>query len=87
MSSKRALTLRAELVRRGLTFEQAAMLGGIRESTVSRIIGGKVRPRPTTIVTLAKALDISPVRLQAMCHRHWLDAHPDEDLTSPELSA
>ena len=86
MSPKRALTLRAELTNRGLTFEQAAVLGGIRESTVSRIIAGKVHPERSTVVALAKALGISAARMQGMCHRHWLDAHPEEDVDADEVA-
>ena len=43
---RRAATLGDEIGRRGLTKEQAAVLGGVQPSTVLRIIKGQVRARP-----------------------------------------
>jgi transcriptional regulator with XRE-family HTH domain len=83
----RATTLAGEIARRGLTQEQAAVLGGVRPSTINRIVAGKVRARPSTIVNLAKALGIAATRMQAMCEAHYLAAHPDEDLRGGERHA
>lgn len=63
---------------RGLTFEAMAVLGRCETSTISRIVRGHQRPRPQTIVTLARALGISPKRLEAMATAAWEAAHPDE---------
>lgn len=80
MRSKSAGTLGEELTRRGLTQEQAAVLGGVQPSTIQRIVTGKVQARPSTVVSLARALGIGAQRMQAMCEAHYLAAHPDEDL-------
>lgn len=72
-------TALADLLReRGLTLEAAAVLGQVETSTISRIIRGHTRARPQTIVTLARALGISPKRLEAMALAAWTAAHPDE---------
>ena len=68
-----------ELLRdRGLTYEAAAVLAQVETSTISRIVGGQSRPRPQTIVALARALGISAKRLEAMVRAAWDAAHPDE---------
>ena len=77
---RRAATLGDEIERRGLTHEQTAVLGGVQPSTIRRIVLGKVRARPSTIVSLSKALGVGAQRMQAMCEAHYLAAHPDEDL-------
>lgn len=63
---------------RGLTYEAAAVLGQVETSTISRIVRGQTRARPQTIVTLARALGISPKRLESMAAAAWAAAHPDE---------
>jgi plasmid maintenance system antidote protein VapI len=63
---------------RGLTFEAAAVLGQVETSTISRWVNGQMRARPQTIVTLARALGISPKRLEAMTVAAWDAAHPEE---------
>jgi len=63
---------------RGLTYEAAAVLAQIETSTISRIVRGQSRARPQTIVTLARALGISPKRLESMAGAAWASAHPDE---------
>jgi transcriptional regulator with XRE-family HTH domain len=65
---------------RGLSGVAIAVLGGVDPSTISRIEAGQVRARPATVVRLAKALGVSPKRLQRLCDAHWLAAHPDEAL-------
>ncbi len=81
---RRSATLGDEIARRGLTNEQAAVLGGVQPSTVLRITKGQVRAQPKTVVSLAKALGIGALRMKAMCDAHWLDAHPGEDLRGGE---
>ena len=51
---------------------------GVTRATVSRWVNGQMRARPQTIVTLARALGISPKRLEAMTVAAWDAAHPDE---------
>jgi transcriptional regulator with XRE-family HTH domain len=63
---------------RGLTYEAAAVLAQVETSTISRIVRGQSKPRLQTIVTLARALGISPKRLEAMTDAAWAAAHPDE---------
>jgi transcriptional regulator with XRE-family HTH domain len=63
---------------RDLTYEAVAVLARCETSTISRIARGHQRPRPQTIVTLARALGISPKRLEAMTDAAWAAAHPDE---------
>lgn len=77
---RRAATLGDEITQRGLNHEQAAVLGGVEPSTISRIVAGHARARPRTVVSLAKALGIGAVRMQQMCDAHYFAAHPDEDL-------
>jgi hypothetical protein len=63
---------------RGLTYEAMGVLGRCETSTVSRVVRGLQRPRPQTIVTWARALGISPKRLEAMTDAAWSAAHPDK---------
>jgi plasmid maintenance system antidote protein VapI len=77
---RRAATLGDEIARRGLNDEQAAVLAGVQPSTIRRIVTGKVRARPSTVVSLAKALGIGATRMQGMCEAHYLATHPGEDL-------
>jgi transcriptional regulator with XRE-family HTH domain len=51
---------------RGLTLEAVACLAGddVDIATISRIERGLVKPRPQTIVTLARALGVSVGRLR-----------------------
>lgn len=69
----------ADLLRdRGLTYEAAAVLAQVDTATISRIVRGHSRARPRTIVKLARALGISPKRLEAMSHAAWKAAHSGE---------
>jgi len=67
---------------RGLTYEAAAVLAQVETSTISRIVRGQSRARPQTIVALARALGISPKRLEAMADAAWGAAHPDEQVSA-----
>jgi len=67
---------------RGLTYEATGVLAQCETSTISRIVRGHQRPRPQTIVTLARALGISPKRLEAMADAAWAGAHPDERVSA-----
>ena len=71
--------LRDLLQSRGVTLEAAALLGGVDASTISRVMNGRQRPRPVTVVRLARALGISAKRLQAMCDVSWAAAHEGQD--------
>jgi len=70
--------LQAELESRGLTLEAAGVIARVHASTVSRIIAGKVRASPATVVALARGLGIGAKRMQRMCDAHYYAAHPDE---------
>jgi transcriptional regulator with XRE-family HTH domain len=67
---------------RGLTYEAVAVLGQVETSTISRIARGQSKARPQTIVNLARALGISPKRLEAMTDAAWTAAHPDERVSA-----
>ncbi len=67
---------------RGLTYEAAAVLAQVETSTISRIVRGQSRARPQTVVTLARALGISPKRLEAMTLAAWSAAHPGERVSA-----
>ena len=67
---------------RGLTYEATGVLGHVETSTVSRIARGLSKARPETIVALARALGISPRRLEAMTDAAWADAHPEERVSA-----
>lgn len=49
--------------RLGLTQEQVAERSGVHATEVSRIEGGKRDPQVSTVLRLAKALEIEPGRL------------------------
>lgn len=74
-------TLGAFLAERRFPLEAVAVLTDLDESTVSRIINGRVRPRPTTIVRLAAGLGIGARRMKAMCDASWSAAHSEEAAT------
>lgn len=65
---------------RGLTYEAAAVLAQVETSTISRIVRGQQKAKPQTIVALARALGISPKRLEAMALAAWGAAHPGEQV-------
>ena len=75
-----AQDLRAFLASRGISQDACGVLAGVDRSTVSLIVNGKTRARPTTVVKLARALGVKATRMQAMCEAHWLAAHPDEQV-------
>ena len=54
---------RAVRLDRGLTVEQFAALARVDRSQVFRWERGETRPRPETLVRLAKALRVTPQRL------------------------
>ncbi|MFQ5968120.1 MAG: helix-turn-helix domain-containing protein [Acidimicrobiia bacterium] len=45
---------------RGLTVEEVGYLAGVNQSTVSRVERGLARPRPRTLVRLARAYGLAP---------------------------
>jgi plasmid maintenance system antidote protein VapI len=67
---------------RGLTYEAAAVLAQVETSTISRIVRGKSKASPQTIVTLARALGISPKRLESMIRAAWDAAHSGERVSA-----
>jgi transcriptional regulator with XRE-family HTH domain len=79
MSAVTPRALREVLARRGISNEAAAILAGVDPATISRIMNGHVRPRPATVVRLARALGISAKRMQAMCDAIWASAHEGQD--------
>ena len=48
---------------RGLTLEAVAYLAGVDTATVSRLENGVVRPKPETVVSIARALGVSVSRI------------------------
>jgi transcriptional regulator with XRE-family HTH domain len=69
-------TLRELLAQRGLSLDAAAVLAGVDTSTISRIVNGRNRARPETIVRLSRGLGISARRGQGICEASWRAAHP-----------
>jgi transcriptional regulator with XRE-family HTH domain len=86
VTSKYARTFKDELARRGLERDQAAVLAGVQPSTISRIINGKVRARPATVVAMARALGIGASRMRDMMEADYLAANPAEDLAADEVA-
>jgi transcriptional regulator with XRE-family HTH domain len=70
------LTLREFLTERGIPMDAAAILGGVDTATISRVAAGKSRPRPQTVVRLARAFGVSARRMQSICSASWEAAHP-----------
>lgn len=70
------------LAARRFTLEAVAVLTDLDESTVSRIVNGKARARPTTIVRLARGLGVGARRMQAMCDAAWASVHPGDAMVS-----
>lgn len=66
MAADSLKALRAE---RGLTVEALAIMAGIDPATVSRVERGLMRPRPETIVKLARGLGIGAVRMERILTR------------------
>lgn len=69
---------------RGLDTVAIGVLAKVHPSTAGRIMSGKVRARPATVVALARALGVSPRRMQQMCEARYLAVHPEEALDAPE---
>ncbi len=55
--------LRAERVRLGMSQEEVGHRSGVHPTEVSRIESGKRDPRVSTVVRLARALEIPPADL------------------------
>lgn len=49
--------------KRGLTLEQAAVLGGVSVATISRAERGLQNLSPSSVVKISKALKVSPSRI------------------------
>jgi len=79
MQTPSADALRELLGSRGISYDAAGVLAGLDTATVSRIVNGKTRARPVSVVRLARALGISARRLQVMCDAAWAGAQADED--------
>jgi transcriptional regulator with XRE-family HTH domain len=77
-----SMNLRELLRSRDITQDGAALLAGVDRSTISLILNGKTRARPTTVVKLAKALGLSASRMNRLCEAHWLEAHPEERVSA-----
>ena len=78
MTDPMAPTLGEFLAERRFPLEAVAVLTELDESTVSRIINGRVQARPTTIVRLAMGLGVGARRMKAMCDAAWTAAHAGE---------
>lgn len=75
-------TLGEFLSERKFPLEAVAILTELDESTVSRIVNGRARPRPTTIVRLAIGLGVGARRMKAMCDASWVATHSGEAVAS-----
>jgi len=75
--SKGSVTLDELLARRGLSVAKLAVLAEVDAATAYQIRAGATRPRATTIVRLADALGIGPVRMRAICRATWDQAHQE----------
>jgi transcriptional regulator with XRE-family HTH domain len=62
--------------RRGLTQDALALIGGVDTSTVSRLEAGLTRPRPATVVKLARGLGLSARRMAAICAESSKQSEP-----------
>jgi plasmid maintenance system antidote protein VapI len=60
------VTLKEFVAERDLRVDAVALLARVDQGTISRIINGKSRPRPETVVRLARGLGVSARRMQAM---------------------
>jgi len=58
-----AANLRAAREQRGLSQEALAQVGGLHRTEISLLERGQREPRLSTIVTLARALNMEPARL------------------------
>lgn len=72
-------SLRGLLRDRGLTYDATSVMAGVDIGVISRIVNGKRRASPETIVRLARALRISARRLQAMADAAYDAAHADNE--------
>lgn len=81
MSKIAAPTLAEFIADRNLSVDALAVLGEIDPSTAYRIVTGKSRPRPVTVVRLARALGIGARRMQDICRVTWTEAHQGQDVT------
>lgn len=73
------LSLREFRQERGLSQAAIAVLGGLSQREVSLVERGEVRPRPATIVRLARAFGIDAQRMALIC------ATPTPDAPTAEL--
>ena len=59
--------LKARRVFLGMSQKDLAMIAGISQPTIAQIeIGNHIRPHPSTINALAKALDVKPAWLRSV---------------------
>jgi transcriptional regulator with XRE-family HTH domain len=72
------LSLRELRQQRGITQEALALLGGIDTAQVSRIERGLAKPRPTTVVKLARGLGIRVATMVEILANLAPDEAPDE---------
>lgn len=61
------VSLREFRQRRGLSQSAIAVLSGLSQREVSLIERGEVRPRPQTVVKLARAFGINAERMALIC--------------------
>jgi plasmid maintenance system antidote protein VapI len=71
-------SLRELFSSRGLTSSDGAVLVRVDKSTMSRIINGRTRAQPWTVLALAKALGVGVTRMQAMCSAAYEGRQRDE---------
>ncbi len=87
-----ARNLRDVLTIRDLTMDALAVIGRSDTATISKIVAGKARATPRTVVRLARGLGISATRMQKLCDASWRELeHPaprgSEKLRQVDLAA
>ena len=80
------LSLREFRQQRGLSQAAIAVLGGLSQREVSLVERGEVRPRPQTIVRLARAFGVDAQRMALICATPAPDAPTVEPQPAGDLA-
>jgi len=71
--------LREYLASEGLTLDEAALVSKMHVSSLSRICSGQQKPRPLTVVKLARGLGVNPRRMERMVQASMAKRHHGDD--------
>jgi transcriptional regulator with XRE-family HTH domain len=74
---KAETTLRHVLAERGWAADELALVSGCGPSTARRILTGKTRPRPGTVIAMARGLGFPVGRMRTILDATWDAAHPE----------